>query len=491
MLFQSIEFGIFFLIVFFAGWLAFKLPLMRKYIMIFAGIVFLGYGSKILALFLIISSVSTWFFSRMIFRATEHDSKRNLFIMAISVNVLLLIVSKTGYVSGIETGFSKGAGDTFDLTSADGFMTYGVLFFTLQATGFIIDVFRGDIGEEVAFEDVLLLITYFPKLVAGPLVHNRKFLAGIEPALNSGKIDASRAFYYILRGLFKKTVLANYLAVRLVDPFYTDPGSYSSIEAFVAIVAFALQFYWNLSGLFDIGRGVSLFLGFELPANFNRPFTAESFRDFLDRFNGTLTAWGKRYIAEPMGFRKNIQAWYFVAVPALFGGLWYGTGWNGLVLGALVALVLLLEKKFSGELRVFSSELRVASSEDLETRDWISSPLTTHHSPLKLTFRVIYTIVIVSSLLVFLRSGSLTEASGIFSTIFSFEGGAGHLDALLITVLIWGIAIQFIPEEWSGMAIEKLSWLHPLTQAVILGFMVLMISSLGTGNLPNFTYFAF
>ena len=104
---------------------------------------------------------------------------------------------------------------------------------------------------------------------------------------------------------------------------------------------------------------------------------------------------------------------------------------------------------------------------------------------------MIYTIVIVSSLLVFLRSGSLTEASGIFSTIFSFEGGAGHLDALLITVLIWGIAIQFIPEEWSGMAIEKLSWLHPLTQAVILGFMVLMISSLGTGNLPNFTYFAF
>ncbi len=474
MLFQSIEFGILLIAVFFAGWSAVKLPLVRKYILIIAGIVFLGYGSKILALFLMVSSLSTWYFGRAILQSTDQIVRRNLLTAGISLNLVLLLVAKTGNVSGLERLLAVSPGDPLSLTSAGGYMTYGVIFFTLQATGYLIDIYRREIVDEVPFEDVLLLVTYFPKLVAGPLVDNSRFLSGIGTALAVERIDASRAFYFILRGLFKKVVLANYLAVRIVDPFFNSPAGFSSFDAVVAVLAFTLQLYWNLSGLFDTGRGVSLLLGFELDSNYERPFTAGSFKGFIKSFNSTYTGWLKKYVASPLRSWAGEREWILLAFPAFLGGLWYGSGFNALLLGAIAAAVLLIEKK------LISSPL---STED--------SPLSTRYSPLKKVLAVIYTISVVSFTLVFLRAWSVPEAFGVFEVMFSFRSSAIQTDALLLTVVLWGFAVQFIPHGWSSLWVERLSWLHPLTQAVVIGFIVVLISSLGTGNFPNLLHFAF
>ncbi len=478
MLFQSIEFGILLIAVFFAGWSAVKLPLVRKYILIIAGIVFLGYGSKILALFLMVSSLSTWYFGRAILQSTDQIVRRNLLTAGISLNLVLLLVAKTGNVSGLERLLAVSPGDPLSLTSAGGYMTYGVIFFTLQATGYLIDIYRREIVDEVPFEDVLLLVTYFPKLVAGPLVDNSRFLSGIGTALAVERIDASRAFYFILRGLFKKVVLANYLAVRIVDPFFNSPAGFSSFDAVVAVLAFTLQLYWNLSGLFDTGRGVSLLLGFELDSNYERPFTAGSFKGFIKSFNSTYTGWLKKYVASPLRSWAGEREWILLAFPAFLGGLWYGSGFNALLLGAIAAAVLLIEKK------LISSPL---STEDSP----LSSPLTTRYSPLKKVLAVIYTISVVSFTLVFLRAWSVPEAFGVFEVMFSFRSSAIQTDALLLTVVLWGFAVQFIPHGWSSLWVERLSWLHPLTQAVVIGFIVVLISSLGTGNFPNLLHFAF
>lgn len=467
MLFQSIEFGILLIAVFFAGWSAIKLPLVRKYILIIAGIVFLGYGSKILALFLMVSSLSTWYFGRAILQSTDQIVRRNLLTAGISLNLVLLLVAKTGNVSGLERLLAVSPGDPLSLTSAGGYMTYGVIFFTLQATGYLIDIYRREIVDEVPFEDVLLLVTYFPKLVAGPLVDNSRFLSGIVTALAVERIDASRAFYFILRGLFKKVVLANYLAVRIVDPFFNSPAGFSSFDAVVAVLAFTLQLYWNLSGLFDTGRGVSLLLGFELDSNYERPFTAGSFKGFIKSFNSTYTGWLKKYVASPLRSWAGEREWILLAFPAFLGGLWYGSGFNALLIGALAAVVLLIEKKL------------------------MSSPLSTEDSPPKKVLTVIYTIFVVSFTLVFLRAGSVPEAFGVFGAMFSFSSSAIQTDALLLTVVLWGFAVQFIPHGWSSVWVERLSWLHPLTQAVVIGFIVVLISSLGTGNFPNLLHFAF
>lgn len=478
MLFQSIEFGILLIAVFFAGWSAVKLPLVRKYILIIAGIVFLGYGSKILALFLMVSSLSTWYFGRAILQSTDQIVRRNLLTAGISLNLVLLLVAKTGNVSGLERLLAVSPGDPLSLTSAGGYMTYGVIFFTLQATGYLIDIYRREIVDEVPFEDVLLLVTYFPKLVAGPLVNNSRFLSGIGTALSVERIDASRAFYFILRGLFKKVVLANYLAVRIVDPFFNSPAGFSSFDAVVAVFAFTLQFYWNLSGLFDTGRGVSLLLGFELESNYERPFTAGSFKGFIVSFNSTFTGWLKKYVASPLRSWAGEREWILLTVPAFLGGLWYGSGFNALFIGAIAAVVLLIEKK------LMSSPLTTEDSP-------LSSPLITEDSLLKKVLTVIYTIVVVSFILVFLRAGSVPEAFGVFGAMFRFSSSAIQTDALLLTVVLWGFAVQFIPHGWSSVWVERLSWLHPLTQAVVIGFIVVLISSLGTGNFPNLLHFAF
>ncbi len=467
MLFNSIEFGFFLLIVFFAYWSTTKQPQTRKYTLIIAGILFLGYGSKILALCLIISGASTWYLSRMIYRSDEPGERRNAFLAALGINILILVAAKSGYAGGIEKMIQGGGGsDPFSLFSAHGFLTYGVLFFTLQAIGYTVDVFRGDTGEEPSFVDVFLLIGYFPKLVAGPLVSNTAFQAQLNSAVRSEKIDASRGFYYILRGLFKKMVLANYLAVRLVDPVYSDPGSYSSPDALLAVFAFTLQFHWNLSGLFDAGRGIALLLGVTLPENFERPFTASGLGDFLERFNLTLTHWAKRYITGPLKAGTNRQGVVYLFIAALLGGLWYGTGWNALILGALAGVILVAGR---GRGDVILTDKKVY----------------THY------LKVIATVTVVSLILVFLRAESPGNAFNVLGTLFSFNFGGSTIDPLLLTVIIWGFAIQFVPWSISENIVEKLSWLHPLTQAVIIGFAVVLISSLAIGNFPNFNHFAF
>lgn len=467
MLFNSIEFGFFLLIVFAAYWSASKQPLTRKYILIIAGILFLGYGSKILALSLVVSAASTWFFGRTIFRSDDPGERRNSFLLSLGINILILAAAKSGYSGGIEKMISGGSvADPFSLTSAHGFLTYGVLFFTLQAIGYTVDVFRGDTGEELSFVDVFLLIGYFPKFVAGPLVSNTGFPGQLDSALTAEKIDASRGFYYIVRGLFKKTVLANYLAVRLVDPFYSDPGSFSSPDALLALLGFVLQFYWNLSGLFDIGRGVSLLFGVELPENFQNPFTASGIGDFFRRFNLTLTQWAKRYITAPLKVKEDHQSVVYLFIAALFGGLWYGTGWNALILGAL-----------SGGLLVAARGISGGKQSDGKSFSHFAG--------------IFATVALVSLLLVFLRSENPGTAFNVLGTLFSFNFQGSTIDPLLLTVIIWGFAIQFFPWSISETIVRKLSWLHPLTQAVIIGSAIVLISSLAIGNFPDFNHFAF
>lgn len=467
MLFTSIEFGLFLLIVFAAYWSATKQPLTRKYILIIAGILFLGYGSKILAFCLIVSAASTWFFGRTIFRSDDPGERRNAFILSLGINILILAAAKSGYAGGIEKMISGGSGaDPFSLTSAHGFLTYGVLFFTIQAIGYTVDVFRGDTDAELSFVDVFLLTGYFPKLVAGPLVSNTGFSTQLNTALSTEKIDASRGFYYIVRGLFKKTVLANYLAVRLVDPFFSDTGSFSSPDAWLAVFGFALQFYWNLSGLFDIGRGVSVLFGVELPENFEKPFTSSGLGDFFGRFNITLTFWAKRYITAPLKVNEDHQSVVYLFIAALFGGLWYGTGWNALILGALAGALLIAGRGISGKKQTGEkSYLHFAG--------------------------ILATIAVVSLLLVFLRSESPGTALNVLGTLFSFNFRGSTIDPLVLTVIIWGFAIQFVPWGISDTIVRKLSWLHPLTQAVIIGLAVVLVSSLAIGNFPNFNHFAF
>ncbi|MBW7872143.1 MAG: hypothetical protein LC102_02445 [Ignavibacteriales bacterium] len=523
-----------------------------------ASVVFLGSCSWVLGLALVVSSLSAWWFGKQISvvtpaenirihnsseLATNADDPQSLTIpeksaqkgsaakkflyFGVGVNLFILVSAKMGSLIGIEGIFDDFTNtNDLSLTNSEGWLVFGVLFFTLQSIGYLIDVYRGELSGKQKAIDVMLLVSWFPKLPVGPLVSNEEFLRKLKETGVKSEINATKAFYLIAKGGTKKYIFANFLAVSFVDQVYGNPGIYSSIDILLLFPAFFLQFYWNLSGLFDIASGLSLLLGYELPMNFNSPFRSTSLFDFVKRFNLSFTEWMNRYVFRTLKTGKFEKNALFASV--LIGGLWYGAGINSLLLGLFaVATVYFLQRKGKlssavpgGLTEISSSDVAgglsgVSSGEaadgfsgnsseavhpDLfeavktETSVKLSEPVLTKsetQTKLKKVLNIVSTLSLVSLLLVFIRGVDPVNMAEIFATLLSFDFTSVSAGALTLTVIFWGFAIQYIEiGEFAGI-ISPFFRLHPLSQAMIIGVILLAVSIFSLSLPPALTYFSF
>ena len=530
MLFNSVEFGIFFLIVFFIPGSLPSSSVWRKYLLFIASVVFLGSCSWVLGLALVVSSLSAWWFGKQISvvtpaenirihnsseLATNADDPQSLTIpeksaqkgsaakkflyFGVGVNLFILVSAKMGSLIGIEGIFDDFTNtNDLSLTNSEGWLVFGVLFFTLQSIGYLIDVYRGELSGKQKAIDVMLLVSWFPKLPVGPLVSNEEFLRKLKETGVKSEINATKAFYLIAKGGTKKYIFANFLAVSFVDQVYGNPGIYSSIDILLLFPAFFLQFYWNLSGLFD----------------------------FVKRFNLSFTEWMNRYVFRTLKTGKFEKNALFASV--LIGGLWYGAGINSLLLGLFaVATVYFLQRKGKlssavpgGLTEISSSDVAgglsgVSSGEaadgfsgnsseavhpDLfeavktETSVKLSEPVLTKsetQTKLKKVLNIVSTLSLVSLLLVFIRGVDPVNMAEIFATLLSFDFTSVSAGALTLTVIFWGFAIQYIEiGEFAGI-ISPFFRLHPLSQAMIIGVILLAVSIFSLSLPPALTYFSF
>ncbi len=468
MFFQTVDFGIFFVLVFFVYWSVYRWQNLRNYILLGSSYIFFGYWNWLFALLLLLCSASTLLADKLIISAELKESRKKLLSGAIVINLLIFLFYKYyGYSSG-------NWGDEFDGGGSDFveqylILPFGVLFFTLQSIGYLFDTFKGKLPQKVSALNVFLLIAYFPKLIAGPLVRAHHFFQQVDSNQEKREIEFALAASLILKGLFKKMVLANYLALQLVDPVYSNPVLYSSFDIMMALFAFTLQLYWNLSGYSDLAVGFSLLLGIELPRNFNQPFRAQSLINFWQNWFITVYSWLRDYVYIPVrggisGKQKKIIS---LIVVFIIGGLWYGTGLNSIVLGLFGAAGLLVEQWIMQKWR----------------RDKISALMK-----IILTSSV---VIYVSFLLIFLRSGNLIASFELLIALFKFTAADSILSPLTMSVIIWGFAAHFVPAEWGATIREYFTSLHPLTQAAIFGSTILLISTFGLPIEPNFRYFQF
>ncbi|MBK7866924.1 MAG: MBOAT family protein [Ignavibacteriales bacterium] len=324
-------------------------------------------------------------------------------------------------------------------------------------------------SESISPLNVLLLIAYFPKLIAGPLVKAHHFFNQLDSTEGNGKINFAQSASLILKGLFKKFVLANYLALQLVDPIYNNPAQYSSFDILMAIFAFTLQLYWNLSAYSDLAVGFSLLLGIELPRNFNQPFSVQSLSEFWQRWFITFSAWLRDYVYVPIRSRISGNRTKILSILVVFfsGAFWYGTGLNTAFLGLIGAGGVLLEMWMM--------------------KRWM-------HEKVSSKVKVLLTLSVVSFisfLLIFLRSEDLKASIELLSALFRFTYADSILTPLTMSIIIWGFAAHFIPTEWGTTIRNYYTRLHPLTQAVIFGGGILLISTFGLPIEPTFKYFQF
>ena len=220
----------------------------------------------------------------------------------------------------------------------------GVSFFTFHNISYLVDIARKEIQAAKSFFDYALYVTYFPHLIAGPIVRARDFLPQVNAPYQLSKFDFSWSLWMIGKGLLKKLIFADYIAVQFIDKVLDAPETYPGFVGLIAMFAYSLQIYADFSGYTDMAIGVSKLMGFTLLENFNSPYKALSVGDFWRRWHKSLSSWLRDYLYIPLGGNQKGSVGTYIMTAVILGFLYFITGWLTLfyVYGGLTLLYLLL-----------------------------------------------------------------------------------------------------------------------------------------------------
>jgi D-alanyl-lipoteichoic acid acyltransferase DltB (MBOAT superfamily) len=216
----------------------------------------------------------------------------------------------------------------------------GVSFFTFQSISYVVDIYRKEVKPVKNFFDYTFFVTFFPQLVAGPIVRAKDFIPQIRQPFQLDKPDFSWAIIQIVKGLIKKIVLADYIAVHFIDKVVDTPEAYPGFVSVLAMWGYSLQIYGDFSGYTDIAIGLSRLMGFKLLENFNSPYKATSVADFWRRWHKSLGSWLKDYLYIPLGGNKTGGIGTYVATTLIFVFLIFITQWYELIFVYLGLMIL-------------------------------------------------------------------------------------------------------------------------------------------------------
>lgn len=224
----------------------------------------------------------------------------------------------------------------------------GISFYTFQAISYLVDVYRKQVQAVRNFLDFSFYLSFFPQLVAGPIVRASYFIPQLYRKYKLSKQEFSHSLYLISKGLFKKMVIADFLAINFIDRVFDAPLSYSGIENLLALYAYAIQIYCDFSGYTDIAIGLALLFGFKIPVNFNAPYQAGNLTDFWHRWHISLSLWLKDYLYIPLGGNRKgkFRMYLNLVITMVLGGLWHGASLRFIIWGAIHGAALAIEKLF-------------------------------------------------------------------------------------------------------------------------------------------------
>jgi D-alanyl-lipoteichoic acid acyltransferase DltB (MBOAT superfamily) len=472
LLFPTATFTIFFLVVLPLSWLAMANMRRWRAFIIAASYVFYGWWDWHFVFLLAGCTIWNYLLAIQIFRAAEPRSRKAWLIVAIAGDLALLGYFKyyDFFVSSAHN-LANEAGMGLPLATRAIVLPVGISFFTFMAISYIVDTYRGDF-EPVTFGRFAAYLSFFPHLVAGPIVRPGELIPQMETRRDPRRVDTSRAFYLIATGLFKKVVIANYLATHITDQVFAVPGNHSSAEILVAVYAYAVQIYADFSGYTDMAIGLALLLGFRFPQNFDSPYAAISLRDFWRRWHMTLSRWLRDYLYIPLGGNRKgrVRTYVNLMITFLLGGLWHGAAWTFIVWGAIHGTGLSFEHW---------------------RRD---RPGFVERDPgrVGIWVRRLVTFNVVCFAWIFFRSDSIARAWEMITGLFTGWGEASPL--VTAGVLLWivvGIGCQYLPSRLPLGLMARFSRLPVVGQAVVLGGALMLANAMGPQGVSPFIYFRF
>jgi D-alanyl-lipoteichoic acid acyltransferase DltB (MBOAT superfamily) len=475
MLFPTITFAVFFLLVFTGSWLLMPRFRQWKWFMIGVSGVFYGWWDWRFLWLLAASAVVNQLLALAVARSASVTVRKRVVAGALVFNLGLLGWYK--YYAFFVTSFANtldSVGLHISPPMLQVVLPVGISFLTFRALTYVLDVYRGKLNP-APIVDFALYVAFFPYLMAGPIVRAADFLPQLRTPRDPRRIDASRAFYLILSGLVKKVLIADYLATNLVNGVFTTPGHYSSLETLLGIYGYAVQIFCDFSAYSDIAIGVALLLGFTFPDNFDRPYTARSVREFWRRWHMTLSSWLRDYLYIPLGGnrRGRRRTCANLMITMLLGGLWHGAGWTFVFWGGLHGAGLVGEH----------------AAADRRKKLGLPEPTL---SAWKTGLRRFAVFNFVCLGWVFFRMPTLGDAFGMLGHLFTAWGRSSpSITPLLVLLIAAGVFGQYVPKHWVDAFQVRFSRLAPLWQGLAGGVGLFLVQYLGPQGPASFLYFKF
>lgn len=462
-----------------------KNPFRNGYLLIISWFIYYQLGGAFLFL-LVFSCLANFGFGLLI---GGQQLKRLWLVVAVAFNLLILGYFKYTYFlvdninwlfnthwqvfNWIGWGLNQLVKNTADEHSI--LLPIGISFYTFQAISYLVDVYRKD--AEVVHNplDFSFYLSFFPQLVAGPIVRAASFIPQMYQQYMLKKTEFSHAIFLISKGLFKKMVIADFLAVNFIDRIFEAPLAYSGLENLFSVYAYSLQIYCDFSGYTDIAIGLALILGFKIPVNFNAPYQATSLTDFWHRWHISLSLWLRDYLYIPLGGNRKgeVRMYFNLMVTMLLGGLWHGANLRFLIWGAVHGVGLALEKFFR---RIFRFGKRLS--------------LWQHFVSVFITFQV------VSFAWLFFRAKDQATIRQFFYQLghhFWPENITSGWESYryVMGIFIIGLIMIWVPNYWKERLRGAFIGLHWGVQMVCVLLLLIAIHYVAGAGLQPFIYFRF
>lgn len=422
---------------------------------------------------LAIVTVSDYYIAHLMQRISHAGRRKALVTLSLFINLGLLCYFK--YTNFFGSVIASLTGGTF--TALDIFLPVGISFFTFQSLSYTIDVYRRQITPLTRLLDYAFYVSFFPQLVAGPIVRARDFIPQIRQPLYVSKEMFGRGVYFILCGLFKKAVISDYISVNFVERIFANPTLYSGIENLMGVYGYALQIYCDFSGYSDMAIGIALLLGFHFNINFDSPYKSASITEFWRRWHISLSSWLRDYLYISLGGnRKGKFRQYLNLIITMFlGGLWHGASWNFIVWGMFHGIALALHKAW---ITVFGS------------------PHTKPHSNLRRVLGIIITFHFVCFCWIFFRNttfdGSVSMIKQIVTNfqpqlITQLVEGYWRVFALMLV----GFLLHFAPAKWESAFSAKVISLPLWGNVLLMLLLIYLVIQVKSSEVQPFIYFQF
>ncbi|RLA42446.1 MAG: MBOAT family protein [Gammaproteobacteria bacterium] len=346
MLFNSFTFLLFFALVL----LLHNLPLpwrWKKTQLLLASYLFYAAWNPPFVVLLWISTLTDWFVGRGMAAAVTKTRRRGLLFVSLGVNLGLLAYFKyAGFLLDSFASVVRTLGVDYEPAMPDIILPLGISFYTFQTLSYTLSIYRGESRPSRSFLDYALFVTFFPQLVAGPIVRSTEFLPQCAMPKRADARQMGWGLALLTFGLFQKTVLADALLAPTADLVFNAAGSVGTLDAWVGTLAFSGQIFFDFAGYSSCAIGAALCLGFILPENFHFPYAALGFSDFWRRWHISLSSWLRDYVYITVGGnRLGIGRTYInLMFTMLLGGLWHGASWHFVVWGGLHGTYLAIER---------------------------------------------------------------------------------------------------------------------------------------------------